>query len=105
MELVGKNQELDAIIHTAPDIIFSRKADGSRDYISDRFYEFTGAAPGSANGFGWLDYVHPEDKEKAMADWMRCVESGANYEAEYRLPVQRRRLIAGSGLARFRFAS
>jgi PAS domain S-box-containing protein len=85
MELVGKNQELDAIIHTAPDIIFSRKAEGSRDYISDRFYEFTGASPGSANGFGWLDYVHPDDKEKAMGDWMRCVESGANYEAEYRL--------------------
>ena len=84
-ELVGKNQELDAIIHTAPDIIFSRKVDGSRDYISDRFYDFTGAAPGSANGFGWLDYVHPEDNQKAMADWMRCVESGANYEAEYRL--------------------
>ena len=88
MELVGKNQELDAIIHTAPDIIFSRKADGSRDYISDRFYDFTGAAPGSANGFGWLDYVHPEDHQKAMADWMRCVESGANYEAEYRLRSQ-----------------
>ncbi len=84
-ELVGRNQELDAIIHTAPDIIFSRKADGSRDYISDRFYDFTGAPPASANGFGWLDYVHPDDKEKAMAEWMRCVESGANYEAEYRL--------------------
>jgi PAS domain S-box-containing protein len=85
MELVGKNQELDAIIHTAPDIIFSRKADGSRDYISDRFYEFTGAAPDSAHGFGWLDYVHSEDKQKAMADWLLCVESGANYEAEYRI--------------------
>jgi PAS domain S-box-containing protein len=85
MELVGKNQELDAIIHTAPDIIFSGKADGSRDYISDRFYEFTGATPDSANGFGWLDYVHPEDKQKAMADWLLCVESGANYEAEYRI--------------------
>jgi PAS domain S-box-containing protein len=84
-ELVGRNQELDAIIHTAPDMIFSRKADGSRDYISDRFYDFTGAPSGSANGFGWLDYVHPEDNQKAMADWMRCVESGANYEAEYRL--------------------
>jgi PAS domain S-box-containing protein len=85
MELVGKNQELDAIIHTAPDIIFSRRADGSRDYMSDRFYDFTGATPGSADGFGWLEHVHPEDKQKAMGDWMRCVESGENYEAEYRL--------------------
>jgi len=84
-ELVRKNLELDAIIRTAPDIIFSRRADGSRDYISDRFYDFTGAAPGSANGFGWLDYVHPDDKQEAVVNWMRCVESGANYEAEYRL--------------------
>ena len=85
MELIGKNQELDAIVHTAPDIIFSRRADGSRDYISDRFYDFTGAPPESANGYGWLNYVHPDDRDKAMADWMRCVDSGANYEAEYRL--------------------
>ena len=84
-ELARKNQELDAIIHTAPDIIFSRQADGSRDYISDRFYDYTGADSGSANGFGWLDYVHPDDKEHAMAHWLRCVESGANYEAEYRI--------------------
>jgi PAS domain S-box-containing protein len=84
-ELVEKNQELDAIFSTAPDIIFSRKSDGSRDYVSDRFYDFTGASPDSANGFEWLDYVHPDDKNQAMADWMRCVESGADYEAEYRL--------------------
>lgn len=84
-ELVGKNQELDAIIHTAPDIIFSRRADGARDYISDRFYDYTGAAAGSAKGFGWLEYVHPDDKESAMAHWLQCVESGAKYEAEYRM--------------------
>jgi signal transduction histidine kinase len=29
--------------------------------------------------------VHPDDKPQAMAEWMRCVENGANYEAEYRL--------------------
>src|SRR6202142_687574 len=84
-ELARTNQELHAIVRTAPDIIFSRQADGSRDYISDRFYDYTGAIPGSANGFGWLDYVHTEDKDQAMAHWMRCVETGTNYEAEYRL--------------------
>ena len=83
--LAHKNQELDAIIHTAPDIIFSRQANGSRDYISDRFYEYTGAEAGTADGMGWMEYVHPEDKEKATAEWNRCVESGASYEAEYRL--------------------
>jgi PAS domain S-box-containing protein len=84
-QLTHKNQELDAIIRTAPDIIFSRQADGSRDYISARFYDYTGAAPGSANGNGWLDYIHPDDKRQAAEEWSRSVESGANYEAEYRI--------------------
>jgi len=84
-ELANRNQELDAIVQTAPDIIFSRQADGSRDYISERFYEYTGAPTGSANGFGWLDYLHPQDKERSLTEWMRCTQSGENYETEYRL--------------------
>jgi PAS domain S-box-containing protein len=85
IELARKNQELDAIVRTAPDIIFSRQADGSRDYISDWFYEYTGAAMGSGKGFGWLDFVHPEDTERSIAQWMHCVQSGDNYESEYRI--------------------
>jgi PAS domain S-box-containing protein len=84
-ELARKNQELDAIVRTAPDIIFSRQTDGSRDYISDRFYEYTGADLDSAKGFGWLDFVYPEDLDRTTTLWMHCVESGENYEAEYRM--------------------
>ena len=85
IQLMRKNQELDAIFRTAPDIIFSRQADGSRDYISPRFYDYTGAKPGSANGQSWMNYVHPDDKERALDEWEHSVESGANYEAEYRI--------------------
>jgi PAS domain S-box-containing protein len=84
-QIARKHQELDAIVRTAPDIIFSRQADGSRDYISDRFYEYTGAATGSAKGFGWLDFVHSEDQERSMGQWMHCVQSGESYESEYRI--------------------
>jgi PAS domain S-box-containing protein len=84
-DLAQKNQELDAIVQTAPDIIFSRYPDGEREYISGRFYEYTGASTGSAVGFGWLEYVHPDDKESSLAEWLRCVESGETYESEYRL--------------------
>jgi PAS domain S-box-containing protein len=84
-QLASRNQELDAILKTAPDIIFSRQNDGSRDYISGRFYEFTGAPQGSGNGFGWLDYVHPDDRARSVMQWTHCVQSGENYESEYRV--------------------
>jgi PAS domain S-box-containing protein len=85
VDLAQKNQELDAIVQTAPDIIFSRQSDGTRDYISSRFYEYTGAPAGTAVGFGWLEYMHADDREPSMAHWLRCVQSGENYESEYRL--------------------
>ncbi len=84
-DLAEKNQELDAIIQTAPDIIFSRQADGARDYISSRFYEYTGAPSGSAVGMGWMEYVHADDRKKTLEHWMNCVQSGKDYESEYRL--------------------
>lgn len=84
-ELAEKNQELDAIVQTAPDIIFSRQPDGGRDYISGRFYEYTGAPAGSAVGLEWMEYLHPDDKDASLQHWMRCVESGETYESEYRI--------------------
>src|SRR5262250_38606 len=52
-KLTVRNAELDAIMRTAPDVIFSSQAEGFRDYLSERFYEYTGAVRGSANGFSW----------------------------------------------------
>ncbi len=85
LDLGRKNQELDAIMQTAPDIIFSRQADGARDYISGRFYEYTGAAPDSAVGLGWLEHMHADDREKSLARWLHSAQSGEDYESEYRL--------------------
>lgn len=84
-ELAQRNQELDAIFQTAPDIIFSRNPDGSRDYISSRFYEYTGAAPDTAVGYGWVEYVHPDDKEQSHEKWMSSVRSGEVYDCVYRM--------------------
>jgi PAS domain S-box-containing protein len=85
LELGKKNQELDAIVQTAPDIIFSRHANGTRDYISQRFYEYTGADPNSMNGSGWAEYVHPDDRDYIKAEWRNGIEAGGSYESEFRL--------------------
>ena len=84
-ELAQRNQELDAIMQTAPDIIFSRNPDGSRDYISARFYEYTGAAPDSAMGFGWFEYLHPDDQQQSQESWMHSVQTGKKYDCSYRM--------------------
>jgi len=84
-ELAGKNQELDAIVRTAPDVIFSSRGDGCYEYVSGRFHEYTGTSAASAKRVSWLDYVHPDDVERSRAGWVQSVQSGGNYESEFRL--------------------
>jgi PAS domain S-box-containing protein len=84
-QLNRQNEQLNAILQTAPDIIFSSQGDGSRDYLSERFFEYTGATNEEAMGFEWMHYVHPEDREEIKNYWAQCVERGETYEAEYRI--------------------
>lgn len=85
VELVGKNQELDAIVSTAPDVIFSSQGDGHYEYVSERFHEYTGASADSGKSVSWLAYVHPDDVERSKAGWTHTVQAGTHYESEYRL--------------------
>jgi PAS domain S-box-containing protein len=85
LELVGKNQELDAIVSTAPDVIFSSQAEPRYEYVSERFHEYTGHAAASGHSVRWLDYVHPDDLDRTHGSWIQAVEAEGSYEAEYRL--------------------
>ena len=84
-ELARRNQEMAALIKTAPAIIFSNGPDGTSEYISERFFDYTGTSPGSANGTGWLACVHPDDFESTQRQWLDCLQSGESYENELRL--------------------
>ena len=79
VELVGKNQELDAIVSTAPDMIFSSQEDGGYEYVSDRFHEYAGTSAGSGYNVRWLDYVHSEDADRIKMSWAECVKAGGSF--------------------------
>ncbi len=68
-----------------PQMVWSTLPDGSHDYYNARWYEFTGAPPGSTDGEGWNDMFHPDDQERAWGIWRHSLETGEPYEIEYRL--------------------
>jgi two-component system, cell cycle sensor histidine kinase and response regulator CckA len=46
---------------------------------------YTGQTEAEYSGWGWLEAIHPEDREVTSANWKRAVERGEAYYAEYRL--------------------
>ncbi|BAY31849.1 two-component hybrid sensor and regulator [Nostoc carneum NIES-2107] len=51
------------LAEASPVAIFRIDADGNCIYINERWSEMTGRPTASALGTGWLDAVHPEDRE------------------------------------------
>lgn len=78
-------QQLDLIPDAVPHMVWSATADGLRDYHNARWYEFTGAAEGAAEGDGWLENVHEDDRQHARDRWYHSVRTAEPYEAQYRL--------------------
>jgi PAS domain S-box-containing protein len=68
-----------------PQLVWSARPDGARDYHNARWYEYTGAPIGSSDGDAWAEMVHPEDRGAALADWARALAASEPFQSEYRL--------------------
>jgi PAS domain S-box-containing protein len=69
----------------APVMMWVTDPNGYCTYLNRSWYEFTGQDPKDAEGFGWLDAVHPEDRARAETDFREANASRTAFRAEYRL--------------------
>jgi PAS domain S-box-containing protein len=54
-------------------------------YLNRCWYEFTGLNPESALGKGWLDAIHPEDRQAALNAYLDASAHIRPFQLEYRL--------------------
>lgn len=77
--------ELQAMADALPAMVWGCRADGTCDYLSRRWLEYTGTTPADNLGQGWLDQLHPDERDGAREAWRTAVRAGAPFEAELRL--------------------
>ena len=69
-----------------PQLVWTCRPDGSCDYLSRQWVEYTGVPEDEQLGMKWLDRViHPEDRERAFSCWTAAVEGRGAYDLEYRI--------------------
>src|SRR5690606_20596105 len=66
------------------EIVWSADADGGL-LDSPSWQEYTGQSREEQLGYGWLQAVHPEDREWLREEWTRAVRRGHTYSLEYRV--------------------
>ena len=70
---------------TLPVLIWTAGADGACDYLNERWREFTGRPPADMLGWAWVDLVHPEDRDRVVAEYSGAVSARAPVGLEFRM--------------------
>ena len=67
-----------------PELVFRTRADGLRTWASPQWSIFSGLDFAESVGFGWLDAVHPEDRDLTRNAW-REAAANRQYYVEHRI--------------------
>ncbi|MGX7704110.1 PAS domain-containing protein [Methylobacterium sp. Gmos1] len=81
------------MVESIPHLVWQSNPHGDWVWASPQWAAFTGQGPGRSNGYGWLDAVHPEDRERTLQAWQAASRSG-HLAIEHRL---RRHAADGTG--------
>src|SRR6202140_2793110 len=65
-----------ALADTIPALVWSALPDGTRDFYSQRWLEYTGLSAEDASSNGWAATVHPEDQAAVANKWRTAVSTG-----------------------------
>jgi PAS domain S-box-containing protein len=68
-----------------PQKIFTAKPDGEVDYFNRQWMEFTGLQYEQIHGWGWLQFLHPDDLEENARIWRNAVDSGEPLVSTHRV--------------------
>lgn len=74
-----------ALAEAMPQLVWTCKADGGCDYLGPQWVAYTGVPEAEQLGFGWLERLHPDDRERVNAEWMRCSNAGITMDIDFRI--------------------
>src|SRR5262249_24465809 len=80
-----KASQLRQTAESLANLVSGCRPDGSCDYISRQWIEYTGILESEQLGYGWLQPVHPDDRERVREEWRAAVKAGTIFDSEFRI--------------------
>lgn len=83
-DLEESEQKFRLLADSMPQHIWTADPRGNLNYFNKSVYRFSGLTPEKLDEVGWLNIVHPDDREKNVAAWMESIVSGEDFLLEHR---------------------
>jgi PAS domain S-box-containing protein len=68
---------------SAPVLMWASSPDGC-EFVNREYLEFLGAGEADVRGYGWAQFVHPEDREAYVNAYLEAASNRNRFEAEFR---------------------
>ncbi len=86
-ELAVRQREahLREILDNLPCQIAAASAEGRHDYANQRHLDYLGISLDNLDDAGWLNVVHPDDREAVATEWAGCVAARRAMDIDHRM--------------------
>ncbi|KVM07574.1 hybrid sensor histidine kinase/response regulator [Burkholderia ubonensis] len=85
VEAIEGERSFRSLADAIPHIVWTADPDGWVDYMNCRGLSYGGVTLEQAQAQGWESFLHPDDLQLAIDTWTRAIQSGVEFEIEYRL--------------------
>ncbi|BAT51339.1 two-component hybrid sensor and regulator [Nostoc sp. NIES-3756] len=72
------------LAQTAPVGIFRNDASGRCIFVNERACNLIGSPPEDILGEGWIQSLHPDDRQRVVTEWNQAVQQSLPFKTEYR---------------------
>jgi len=78
-------ERLRALVTASVDVIWRTDANGEVLFVSQSWEEMTGQTAEQTRHFGWLEAIHPDDRDRPRAVWLAAAAEKRPYSSEFRV--------------------
>ncbi|WP_373496516.1 sensor histidine kinase, partial [Aquiflexum sp.] len=67
-----------------PEHVWTSDPKGNLNYFNQSVFEYSGLAPEQIHKDGWIQIVHPDDRDKNIRQWLNAIKTGKDFLLEHR---------------------
>ncbi|CDF80322.1 two-component system PAS/PAC sensor signal trans duction histidine kinase [Formosa agariphila KMM 3901] len=83
-ELLEREEKFRLLADSMPQHIWTADPDGNLNYFNQSVYDFSGLTAKEILKDGWIQIIHPEDREENIKQWTQAITTGEDYLIEHR---------------------
>ncbi|MCW3090922.1 MAG: sensor signal transduction histidine kinase [Ferruginibacter sp.] len=83
-KLQDREQKFRLLADSMPQHIWTADPEGNLNYFNQSVFSYSGLSPEQLERDGWIQIVHPDDREENIRAWLKAINSGEDFLLEHR---------------------